>query len=123
MLAEVDDDQRAELVKARQSEQNAAALLARQRRRERLRTVRPQPSAEARRQAAQAFLLSAYEELGNVENTIWSLLDLKRTDAGRYRQIMGTDQLFAPGTVQKYWQEIPLEEREAAKQRYLDRQS
>lgn len=122
LLAEAGVDQRTELVKAHRSERSAAALLERRRRRERLQTVKPQPAAAARRQRAQAYLLATYEEIGNVEEALWSLAQLRIRDPKAYRQIMGDEHDYKIGTLDKYWQEIPLAEREAAKQRFLDRQ-
>lgn len=121
VLAESTEEDRAEAVEAYEAEKSAAALLARYRRRARLRTTKPQPAAQERRAGAQRYLLAKYEEIGDVEETVWELLQLSRRDPKAYRQVMGTDRQFAFETLRKYWQAIPNEERAAAKQRYLER--
>ena len=121
LLADASEAERAELVEAFQAEKQAAALLERHRKRTRLRTAKPQPAAQERRERAQAYLLAKYEEIGNVEEALWDLMQLRARDLATYRRVIGSDQEYKLETFRKYWAEVPLEEREAAKQRFLDR--
>lgn len=121
-LVGVAEEDRAELVEAYKREQSGAALLKRSRRQARMRTAKPQPAAQERREEAQAYLLAKYEEIGSVEEALWALAQLQTRDPKTYRQVMGTDQKYAVETLRKYWLEIDSDKREAAKQRYLARQ-
>lgn len=122
LLAEAPDADPAELVEAYEEDKGAAELLKRHRKRARMRTARPQPAAQERREGAQAYLLAKYEEIGSVEETLWALAQLQTRDPKAYRQVMGTDQAYAVETLRKYWLEIDFDQREAAKQRYLANQ-
>jgi hypothetical protein len=121
VLAEGAAQDRVELVEAHEEEKSAAALLARHRRRARLRTRVPQPAAQERRERAQQYLLARYEEIGNVEEALWDLAQLRTRDPEVYRQVMGDEADYKIETLRKYWQEIPLAEREATKQRWRER--
>ncbi|MGB7587997.1 MAG: hypothetical protein WBM00_04745 [Solirubrobacterales bacterium] len=120
-LGEVGEAERAELVEAHEEEKNAAALLRDHRRRARLRQRTVQPEAQRRREDAQRYLLAKYEEIGNVEDALWSLLQLRNRDQKSYREVMGTDEEYKLETIRKYWQDIDLERRKEAKQRFLAR--
>lgn len=121
LLAEVGEAERAELVEAHLEKQRAASLLREHRRRARLGQGIEQPEAKRRREGAQRYLLARYEEIGNVEEALWSLLQLGNRDPRAYRQVMGTDRPFALETLRKYWGDIDLELRQDAKRRYLAR--
>lgn len=87
--------------------------------RRRLRTARAKrPEVEARRQSVQRYLLGRYEELGNVNDAIGSLLVLYERDRGAYERIVGSDRRFAFETFRDYWHQIPPQERAAARERY-----
>jgi hypothetical protein len=122
LLAEAGEDEHAELVEARAEEQSAKAILDRRRRRARLSTQKPQPVAQERRERAQAYLLVAYEKIGNVEEALWELAQLRTRDPKAFRRVMGDEHDYKIETLRKYWQAIPIEERQAAKQRYIARQ-
>ncbi len=80
-----------EVVEAYEAQKQAAELLKSYRKRARLRTARPQPAAQERREGAQAYLLAKYEEIGNMDETLWDLLQLRIRDLEAYRQVLGTD--------------------------------
>ncbi len=120
-LVDVPSEDQAELVEIYESEKSGAEMLAARRRRSRMRTAKPPPAAQERRDRANSYLLAKYEEIGNVEETLWALAQLRTRDPKAYRKIIGSDEHYKLETLRKYWQQIPLAKRQAAKQRYLDR--
>ena len=107
LLAEVPEADHAELVEAHEAQKRAAELLKGHRKRARLRTTRPQPAAQERREGAQAYLLAKYEEIGTVDDTLWDLLQLRNRDPAAYRDVVGSDENYKLETIRKYWYAIP----------------
>lgn len=81
------------------------------------------PEVTRRRTGGQGFMLAAYEECGKVDEAIGALLDLHRTHPERYQATLGTDRKFSLETFRDYWQAIPLEKRQAAKERFRARRA
>ncbi|HEX5264187.1 MAG TPA: hypothetical protein VFW13_11705, partial [Phenylobacterium sp.] len=96
----------------------ASELVALVARADQQKTRRPQPAAAARKERCQAFMLAHYAAHGRVEAAIDALSDLHRDDRDRYRQITGTDRLFAWETFRSYWRDIPADQRAAARRTF-----
>jgi hypothetical protein len=79
------------------------------------------PDPQQRRAGCQAYLLVKYEELGRLHEACWELAHLHDREPESYRRITGSDRLVAYETLHRYWKEIPLTQRRAARQRYLRR--
>lgn len=82
-------------------------------------TRTPNPAALRRRSATQAYLLAKYGELGRFHEACWELSRMHDCEPGRYREITGSDFLPQAETLYRYWKQIPLKRRRAAKQRYV----
>jgi hypothetical protein len=74
-----------------------------------------------RRAGSQTYLLAKYEEFGTFHEACWNLVHLHDGEPGRYRQVTGSDRLPQHETLCRYWKNIPVAQRRAAKQRYLRR--
>ena len=79
------------------------------------------PNPQQRRASSQAYLLVKYEELGSLHQACWELAHLHDREPESYRRITGSDRLVKYETLHRYWKEIPIAERLAAKRRHLDR--
>jgi hypothetical protein len=71
------------------------------------------------RVGSQRFLLANYAKLGNVKEATWELVHLHDREPGRYRQLTGSDELPQYETLHRYWMQIPIARRHAARQRFL----
>jgi hypothetical protein len=76
-------------------------------------------SALDRRVGSQRFLLASYAELGKLNEAVWELVHLHDREPGRYRQLTGSDDLPQFETLRRYWMQIPIAQRRAARQRFL----
>jgi hypothetical protein len=83
--------------------------------------VTHKPAPQQRRAGFQAYLLVKYEEVGTLHGAFWELAHLHDREPESYRRIAGSDRLFSYETLHRYWKEIPLTKRRAARQRYLRR--
>ena len=72
-----------------------------------------------RRTASQEFLLARYAELGTLNGAIWELVHLHDHEPGHYRQLTGSDDLPRFETLHRYWKQIPIAQRRAARRRFL----
>jgi hypothetical protein len=72
-----------------------------------------------RRVGSQKFLLARYGELGKLNEAVWELVHLHDREPGRYRQLTGSDDLPQYETLRRYWKQIPIARRLAARQRFL----
>jgi hypothetical protein len=78
-------------------------------------------AALRRRAGSKAYLLAKYEERGTLHEAFWELAHLHDGEPDRFRQVTGSDRLPQYETLRRYWKEIPVAKRRAAKQRYLHR--
>ena len=72
-----------------------------------------------RRAGSQRFLLERNAELGNLNEAVWELTHLHGREPGRYRQLTGSDDLPRFETLHRYWKQIPIAQRRAARRRFL----
>jgi hypothetical protein len=72
-----------------------------------------------RRVGTQKFLLASYAEVGKLNEAVWELVHLHDREPGHYRQLTGSDDLPQYETLRRYWKQIPIAQRRAAKQRFL----
>jgi hypothetical protein len=70
------------------------------------------------RLGSQRFLLASYAELGSVKEAMWELAHLHDREPGRYRELTGSDHLPQYETLHRYWMQIPIAQRRAARQRF-----
>ena len=75
--------------------------------------------ALSRRVGSQKFLLRSYAELGSLNEALWELVHLHDREPRRYRRLTGSDVLPQYETLRRYWRQIPIAQRRAAKQRFL----
>ena len=98
----------------------ARAEVARAKQRQTKRRGRDARSA-SRIENAQAWMLKRYAEIGHRE-TVWEELgDLLQTDPRLHRKLIGDDRPTTFGTAKRWWDEIDVEERRAAKATYNQR--
>jgi hypothetical protein len=64
-------------------------------------------------------LLASYAELGKLNEAVWELVHLHDREPGRYRQVIGSDRLPQYETLRRYWRQIPIAQRRAARQRFI----
>jgi hypothetical protein len=75
--------------------------------------------ALSRRVGTQMFLLASYAEVGKLNEAVWELVHLHDREPGRYRQLTGSNVLPQYETLRRYWRQIPIAQRRAARQRFL----
>jgi hypothetical protein len=54
-----------------------------------------------------------------LNEAVWELVHLHDREPGRYRQLTGSDDLPQYETLRRYWMQIPIAQRRAARQRFL----
>jgi hypothetical protein len=72
-----------------------------------------------RRVGSQRFLLARYAELGKLNEAVWELVHLHDREPVCYRELTGSDDLPQHETLRRYWKQIPIAQRRAARQRFL----
>jgi hypothetical protein len=75
--------------------------------------------ALSRRVGSQKFLLASYAEVGKLNEAVWELVHLHDREPGLYRQLTGSDDLPQYETLHRYWRQIPIAKRRAARQHFL----
>jgi len=73
------------------------------------------PSVDDRRERCQQFLLARVREGARVADAIEALDGLRTTDPPAYRRCMGGPDIRTPETLRKYWSDIPIDVRNAAR--------
>ena len=79
------------------------------------------PAYGKRLLACAAEMLRLYEELGKVDLVLDALERTLKVDGERRIELVGKDWVPSRETLQRYWKQIPVERRQATKQRYLER--
>lgn len=78
-------------------------------------TKADRPGVAERRRCCQQFLLARVRRGAGVADAIETLDELRNTDPHAYRRCMGGPDIRTPETFRKYWSDIPIEVRNAAR--------
>lgn len=73
------------------------------------------PTVDERRERCQQFLLARVREGAGVVDAIEALDGLRTQEPSAYARLMGGPDIRTPETLRKYWSEIPIEVRNAAR--------